>query len=62
MYPKPYPLADRCVEDGLRLGLQRVGKHSLNGLAEDQIREALEKCHEAVMLELAEWFDFGDEP
>lgn len=60
MKAKEYLLLERCIEDGIQRGVNRAYKH-LNP-EEHPSKESLEECiSDAVMLEITEWFDFGDD-
>lgn len=54
--PKTYPMLCQCVETGLQLGWNRAHKHTENP-TEQQILNEMEN---AIMNEICEWFDFGD--
>jgi hypothetical protein len=54
MTPNSYKLIQRCVEDGIKLGINRAHKHIEKPTAE-QLTNAIEQ---AVMHEIYEWFDF----
>lgn len=54
--PNTYKLLDRCIEDGVRLGVARAYKHTETP-TQDQLYEALES---AIMNEICEWFDIVD--
>lgn len=54
MTPKLYPLLERCVEEGITLGLARAAKLYDNPTDEQRI----ECIFSAVMCEFYEWFDF----
>lgn len=58
MNPKTYLLVQRCVEDGVRAGLQRAYKNTESPTPE-HICDQIER---SVMYELCEWFwfDIGD--
>ena len=59
MKANEYNLIERCIEDGIRRGINRAHKH-LND-SEIPSRELLEqRIHESIMLEICEWFDFSD--
>jgi hypothetical protein len=54
MQAKTYMLLERCIEDGIMMGLSRAYKHT--DTPDDQmVKEAI---HEAVMQEIGEWFFF----
>jgi len=56
MKPKAYELLDRCIEDGLERGWRIAHKHTLKPEP-----EYIHQCqHDAVMLEICEWFTFDD--
>jgi hypothetical protein len=57
MRVREYTLLERCVENGIATGYAKAFKHSDNP-GEDAIKFSI--LH-AVMLEIAEWFEF-DEP
>lgn len=56
MKANEYRLLDRCVEDGIQIGLNHAYKHC------DTPSLALmkEKIQEAVMLEISEWFEINE--
>ena len=56
MTPDSYKLLQRCVEEGVMLGVNRAYKHTDSPTAE-QLVDAIEH---AVMNEICEWFKFGD--
>ena len=54
MIPKTYELLDRCIEDGVRYGLNRAYKHT-----DTPSREQMEaEIENAVMNEICSWFYF----
>jgi hypothetical protein len=57
MKPKTYDILSRCIEDGIRLGVQRAHKHTETP-THDQIVEA---SYQAAMSEICDWFSFEDE-
>lgn len=52
-----YKLMDRCVEEGVSLGLSRARKHNDNP-TDQQISSAIQ---DAVMANVSEWFIFSKE-
>lgn len=54
MKAKEYPLLCQCVEDGLLCGWNRAHKHT----ATPEPEHIRNEQHEAIMNEIAEWFDF----
>lgn len=54
--PNTYKLLQRCIEDGVRLGVARAHKHTEEPTY-DELYEALEN---ALMNEMLEWFDIED--
>lgn len=59
MKANEYNLIERCIEDGIRRGINRAHKHLID--SEIPSRELLEqRIHESIMLEICEWFDFSD--
>ena len=56
MKPKSYNLLDKCVADGVSLGLNRAYKYDPNPTKEVIEREV---CN-SVMNEICEWFDFEE--
>lgn len=55
--PRAWPVLRRAVEEGVRYGYRRAHKHT-ESPGEERIIECVE---DAVMNEIAEWFDFGGE-
>jgi hypothetical protein len=54
MIPKTYELLDRCIQDGVRYGLNRAYKHT-----ETPTREQMEnEIENAVVNEICAWFEF----
>jgi hypothetical protein len=54
MIPKTYELLDRCIEDGVRYGMNRAFKHT-----DAPTREQMEaEIENAVMNEICAWFEF----
>jgi hypothetical protein len=47
-------LLERCIEDGIMMGMSRAYKHT--DTPDDQ--KIKESIHEAVMQEIGEWFFF----
>jgi hypothetical protein len=58
MKPNTYAILSRAVEEGVAYGWNRAHKHTPTPTAD----EATEAITDAVMLEIAEWFTFDDEP
>ncbi len=56
MTPDTYKLLQRCVEDGIELGINRAYKHTATP-DQESIAAAVEQ---AVMTEICEWFRFED--
>lgn len=56
LVPKTYDLLDRCVHDGIAMGIVRAYKHDGNP-NEDTIRENI---HREVMNEIMAWFNIVD--
>lgn len=56
MKPDAYKLLDMCVENGVNLGYRRAYKHNDNP-SEEAIKDHIQN---AVMAEIAEWFQFDD--
>ena len=56
MKAKNNKLIERCVEDGIKWGLQRAHKHT-DKPSMDRIAAHI---HEAVIAEIYEWFSFGE--
>jgi len=51
--PKTYLLLDRCIEEGVRYGLNRAYKHT-----DSPTREHMEnEIAMAIMHEITEWFE-----
>jgi len=57
LVPKTYDLLDRCVYDGIAMGLTRAYKHDSRP-GEDAIKENI---HREVMSEICLWFNIKDE-
>jgi len=57
LVPKTYDLLDRCVHDGIAMGMTRAYKHNSRP-SEDTIKENI---HREVMNEICEWFNVKDE-
>lgn len=57
MTPNSYKLLQRCVEEGVMIGVNRAYKHTDNPTAE-QLVDAIER---AVMNEICEWFKFNED-
>ena len=59
---KVYPLLDRAVEEGILYGIGRVFKYlETDTITEDELRLKADTLSDAVMSELCEIIDFGDE-
>jgi hypothetical protein len=56
MRANEYRLLERCVELGLELGWNRAHKHHDN--PDPEVIE--EQQLQAIMVEVCEWFNFGD--
>lgn len=57
LVPKTYDLLDRCVCDGIAMGITRAHKHDSRP-SEDVVRENI---HREVMNEICNWFNIKDE-
>ena len=55
--PNTYKLLDRCIADGVRLGVARAHKHT-DTPTQEQLYVDLEN---ALMNEILEWFDIDDD-
>ena len=53
LVPKTYDILERCVNDGIAMGLVRAYKHDSRP-NEDMIRENI---HREVMNEICQWFN-----
>lgn len=58
MKPNCYALVERCVCDGVNIGIARARKHS-DKPTDDQLRAHIEQ---AIIDQFCEWFSFDDEP
>jgi hypothetical protein len=56
MKAKTYSLIEKCVEEGIRHGFSKAHKHDMNP-SQSVIEMSI---HDAVMLEISEWFTFDE--
>jgi len=56
MTPDTRKLLDRCIEDGVAVGLRRAFKHT-DQPTEDALAEEIQR---AVMVQIDEWFTFKE--
>lgn len=57
MKPRFLLILEQALESGIAIGYARAYKHN-----DDPSGEAIKRSiHDCVMVELAEWFDFGDD-
>jgi len=57
MTPKFYPLLILCIENGIQLGINRAHKHT----DLPTTTELHQQIEAAIMTEIHEWFDFGEQ-
>lgn len=56
MKPKPIPVIEDCVQQGLKIGYNRAHKHN----DKPDEKQILDQQHNAIMQEIFERFDIED--
>ena len=58
---KVYPLLQDAIESGLKYWVRRVYKHDGTPKTEDELLARVDEGLNAIMVEVSELLDFGDE-